>query len=69
MTHQLRLRAGIALAAAITALVAGMGVAAQVTSDSHVLAIHCSGQHFPAAAAGRPTTAAATDRGGAGSPA
>ena len=47
MTHQLRLRAGIALAAAITALVAGMGVAAQVVSDSQVLAIHCSGQHFP----------------------
>jgi hypothetical protein len=43
MTHQLRLRAGIALAAAIAALTAGLGVAAQAAVDSHVLAIHCSG--------------------------
>ena len=43
MTQQLRLRAGIALAAAIAALVAGMGVAAHAAVDSHVLAIHCSG--------------------------
>jgi len=43
MTHQLRLRAGIALAAAIAALTAGLGVAAQAAVDSHVLAIHCAG--------------------------
>ena len=40
MTHQIRLRAGIALAAAIAALTAGLGVAAQAAVDSHVLAIH-----------------------------
>ncbi len=43
MTHQLRLRAGIALAAAVTALIAGMGVAAHAAIDSQVQAIHCSG--------------------------
>ena len=45
MTHQIRLRAGIALAAAIAALAAGLGVAAQAAADSHVLAIHCAGTH------------------------
>jgi hypothetical protein len=45
MTHQLRLRFGIALAAAVAALVAGMGVAANAAIDSHVLAIHCAGGH------------------------
>ena len=45
MTHQLRLRIGIALAAAIAALIAGMGVAANAAIDSHVLAIHRSGGH------------------------
>jgi hypothetical protein len=45
MTHQLRLRIGIALAAAIAALTAGMGVAANAAIDAHVLAIHCSGGH------------------------
>jgi hypothetical protein len=45
MTYQLRLRMGIAMAAAIAALAAGMGVAAQAASDSHVLAIHCAGTH------------------------
>jgi hypothetical protein len=45
LTYQLRLRIGIALAATIAALTAGMGVAAQAAIDSHVLAIHCSGTH------------------------
>jgi hypothetical protein len=45
MTYQLRLRIGIALAAAIAAFTAGLGVAAQAAIDSHVLAIHCAGTH------------------------
>jgi hypothetical protein len=47
MTYQLRLRIGLALAAAVAALTAGIGVAAQAATDSHVLAIHCSGTHEP----------------------
>jgi hypothetical protein len=46
-TYQLRLRIGLALAAAIAALTAGMGVAAQSAVESHVLAIHCAGTHEP----------------------
>jgi len=54
MTHQLRLRAGLALASAIAALVAGMGLAANAAVDSHVLAIHCAGQHHHGEGGGLP---------------